>query len=92
MNGCWAQGDLAGARSLQQQTLAVHRRVQGEDHPDTLTSMNNLAHSLMQLGEHDDAIELMSQAARGRAATLGAEHADAQSSAQSLAHMLSAER
>jgi hypothetical protein len=39
----YAQGDLAGARKLQEQVLAASRRVLGEEHPDTLRAMNNLA-------------------------------------------------
>jgi hypothetical protein len=39
----YVQGDLVGARNLQEQVLAVSRRVLGEEHPDTLTAMNNLA-------------------------------------------------
>ena len=35
-----AQGDLAGARTIQGQLLAIRRRVLGDGHPDTLASMN----------------------------------------------------
>ena len=45
------QGDLAGARALQEQVLEVHKRVLGEAHPDTLTSMNNLASTLWNQGD-----------------------------------------
>jgi hypothetical protein len=34
--------DLDGARDLLEQALVISRRVLGDDHPDTLTSMNNL--------------------------------------------------
>jgi hypothetical protein len=44
-------GDLQGARELHEQTLAARRRVLGEDHPDTLQSMNNLDLLRRQLGE-----------------------------------------
>jgi hypothetical protein len=37
-----AQGELGGARELQEQVLKVSRRVLGEQHPDTLSEMNNL--------------------------------------------------
>ena len=33
-----AQGDLAGARALQERVLEARRRVLGEEHPDTLTA------------------------------------------------------
>jgi len=36
-------GDLHGARELREQTLAARRRCSGEEHPDTLALMNNLA-------------------------------------------------
>jgi Tetratricopeptide repeat len=45
------QGDLPGARLLQEKELAIRRRVLGEDHPSTLTSMNNLATTLRQQGD-----------------------------------------
>ena len=38
-----AMGRYAEARDLNQDTLDRHRRVLGEDHPDTLNSANNLA-------------------------------------------------
>ena len=37
------QGDYAGARQLEERVLEARKRVLGEEHPDTLTSMNNLA-------------------------------------------------
>ena len=43
-----AQGDLVGARKLQEETLAVCRRVLGAEHPNRLTSMNNLAERSMR--------------------------------------------
>ena len=42
-------GDLDGARQLHEQTLTARRRVLGEDHPDTLRSMNSLASILAKL-------------------------------------------
>ena len=39
----YAQGDLAGARKLQEQVLEAMGRLLGKDHPYTLTAMNNLA-------------------------------------------------
>jgi hypothetical protein len=45
---------MQAARDLSQDTLARHRRVLGDDHPNTLTSANNLALDLRALGETDD--------------------------------------
>ena len=44
-------GRYAEARDLDQDTLDRRRRVLGEDHPDTLSSANNLATDLRELGE-----------------------------------------
>ena len=49
----WAlreMGRYAEARELDEDTLARARRVLGEDHPDTLSSANNLANDLTQPG------------------------------------------
>jgi hypothetical protein len=45
----WKLGDLRGARQLEEQALAARRRVPGDDHPDTLRSINNLAELKHQL-------------------------------------------
>jgi hypothetical protein len=39
----YAQGDLAGARTLEEQVLEAMARLLGKEHPDTLNSMLNLA-------------------------------------------------
>ena len=46
-----AQGDLAGARQLQERVLEERRGVLGEEHPETLTAMSNLAATLHDQGE-----------------------------------------
>ena len=38
-----AQGELAAARPLYERALAIRERVLGPGHPDTATSLNNLA-------------------------------------------------
>jgi hypothetical protein len=43
-------GDIDGARELFEQALAGRQRVLGDDHPDTLASMNNLAAVRRDLG------------------------------------------
>jgi hypothetical protein len=37
------QGRWKEAESLEMQVVEARKRVQGEEHPDTLTSVNNLA-------------------------------------------------
>jgi hypothetical protein len=46
-----ALGDLDVAHTLHEQALASRRQVLGDDHPDTLQSMNNLAAIRQELGE-----------------------------------------
>ncbi len=45
------QGDLAGARGLQEQALDVRRRVLGAEHPNTSVSAYNLLYTLLEVGE-----------------------------------------
>lgn len=44
-------GDLAGARDLIEQVLEVFTRILGPEHPDTLTTMNDLATTLWDQGD-----------------------------------------
>jgi hypothetical protein len=81
----FVRGAFALACRGYEEELAVCRRVQGEEHPYTLTSMNNLAVTHAYQGEWVSAIQLMERAAKGRQVTLGADHSDTQSSIQSLA-------
>ncbi len=84
------QGDLAGARALQEKVLEVRRRVLGKEHPDTLISMANLAYTLLQMGEHLPALQLMQTVAEGRARVLGPGHPDTLASARILEQMRTA--
>ncbi|MFF4379988.1 tetratricopeptide repeat protein [Kitasatospora sp. NPDC001547] len=49
-------------------------RVLGDDHPDTLTARNNLAHSYWEAGRTDDAITLQEQVLADRRRIFGADH------------------
>jgi tetratricopeptide (TPR) repeat protein len=69
-----ALGNSLGARDLHEQCLEVRRRVLGDEHPDTLRSMNNLAFTLRDLGEIEEARSLFSAAARGSRKVLGEDH------------------
>ena len=80
-----AQGNLAGARELQQTALAVHRRVLGDEHPGTLASMNNLALTLQTQGHLAGARELHQTALAVRRRVLGDEHPGTLTSMNNLA-------
>jgi hypothetical protein len=45
------QGDLAGARPLQERALAICEKALGPEHLDTAQSLNDLAHLLQAQGD-----------------------------------------
>jgi hypothetical protein len=49
------------AEELQVKELNICSRVLGEEHPDTLTSMNNLAFTWKSYGRDHDALRLMKE-------------------------------
>ena len=59
-----AQGDRTAERRLQERVLEVRTRVLGEEHPDTLASMSNLAVTLNALGDLEGAIRLLRKCLR----------------------------
>jgi hypothetical protein len=46
-----AMGDLAAARPYYEQALEIRRRVLGDDHPNTATSLDNLGLLLQAMGD-----------------------------------------
>jgi hypothetical protein len=54
------QGRYADAESLHVATLEKRKRVLGEEHPDTLTSMHELTLLYQIQGRHDEARPLIS--------------------------------
>jgi Tetratricopeptide repeat len=82
--------EYQAARALDEDTLARRRRVQGEDHPDTLASASNLATDLTDLGEHQAARALDEDTLARRRRVLGEGHPDTQQSVRNLAADLGA--
>ncbi len=70
------------------QVLTDRDRVLGKDHPNTLTSLNNLAALLKSKGKPADAEPLYRRALEGRQKLLGDEHPNTLSSLNNLAHLL----
>ena len=54
--------------------METRKRVLGEEHPDTLTSMNNLAYTWKEQGRDEEAIKLMTECVQLRTQILGAGH------------------
>jgi hypothetical protein len=61
--------------------------VLGEDHPDTMHSMHNLALTRRDLGDLQGARELFEQALAGRRRVLGEDHPDTLQSRNDLAEV-----
>jgi tetratricopeptide (TPR) repeat protein len=86
-----AQGDYAGARRLEERVMAVMTRVLGDEHPDTLASINNLAATLWDQGDHAGARRLQERVLEARTRVLGEEHPDTLVSMNNLALTLAAQ-
>jgi hypothetical protein len=69
-----SRGQHRLALTLDEQALAGRRRTLGEDHPDTLTSMNNLAETRRALGDLDGARQRNQQILAGLHRMLGEDH------------------
>jgi tetratricopeptide (TPR) repeat protein len=67
-------GRLEEAEALQRDALATRRRLNGEDHPDTVAAMFNLATTLIALGRHDEQARLCEQVLAIESAKRGADH------------------
>ena len=80
-----ARSSGQAARELDEDTLARSRRVLGQDHPSTLTSANNLAADLRDLGEYQAARDLDQDTLARRRRVLGEDHPDTLRSAKNLA-------
>ncbi|EEP69805.1 tetratricopeptide TPR_4 [Micromonospora sp. ATCC 39149] len=79
------QGNLPHAIAYLKQALTDRRRVLGNDHPDTLTSVNNLAYAYDSAGDLGQAIPLYKQALTDRRRVLGNDHPDTLTSVNNLA-------
>ena len=91
--GIWLQnrGQYTNAEPIFQRALAIRRKVLGKEHPDTLTSMNNLAQTLYAQGDLAGARTLEEQVLEARARLLGKEHPDTLNSMLNLAQTLYAQ-
>lgn len=58
------------------QVMETRKTKLGSDHPDTLTSMANLAFTWKSQDRHDDALDLMKSCAQIRHQVLGPMHPD----------------
>ena len=75
-NICEDLGDYRTAEPLYRRALEAQERVFGPEHPDTLTSVNNLAVLLESQGNYGAAEPLYRRALEARERVLGPEHPD----------------
>jgi tetratricopeptide (TPR) repeat protein len=68
------QGKLGEAEPLYREAMSARRRTQGDEHPDTLDSINNLALLLQTQGKRAEALEMFRQELEVRRSVLGEGH------------------
>lgn len=83
----YAQGKYGQATPLMERLLATRERVLGKQHPDTLTSMANLAELYRLQGRYNDAEPLFRGVIEARERVLGKEHAQTVISVNNLARL-----
>ncbi|KXX76355.1 Kinesin light chain [Madurella mycetomatis] len=74
------QGRWEEAEKLFVQVMETRKTKLGADHPDTLTSMANLAFTWKDQGRHTDALALMEECVQARQRVIGRKHPDTLSS------------
>jgi tetratricopeptide (TPR) repeat protein len=79
------QGDYAAARKLEEEALDASLRRLGDEHPDTLLVMDDLAQTMFAQGDLAGARELFEQVVETSRRVWGAEHPDTLSAMSSLA-------
>jgi tetratricopeptide (TPR) repeat protein len=84
----YQRGEFRAAEQGYRQQWNAYRRVLGDDHPNTLTSMSNLAETLRALGEAAGARNLQQQVLDISLRVLGPEHPDTLRAMNNLAGTL----
>jgi serine/threonine protein kinase/tetratricopeptide (TPR) repeat protein len=81
-------GLFDAAQPLQERALVTRRRVLGEDHPDTLSSIHSMGVLLKNQGKLAEAENHLREALEKRRRVLGAEHRDTLITVNELAELL----
>ncbi|MCW2756230.1 MAG: hypothetical protein JWQ32_3641, partial [Marmoricola sp.] len=79
------RGEAAPARPLFERAWDLRRSALGDDHPDTLESVSNLALDLWVLGHYEQARQLAEDTLNRRRRVQGSDHSDTLASANNLA-------
>ena len=78
-------GEIRKALQLLERVVEIRKRTLGEEHPNTLRSMYNLANRYSEAGKTPKALRLNEQVVETEKKTLGEEHPDTLSSLHTLA-------
>jgi serine/threonine protein kinase/tetratricopeptide (TPR) repeat protein len=89
--GPYAQDKLAEAEPYFREALDKRRRLLGDDHPDTLISINNMGALLKAQGKLAEAEPYFREALQSCRRVLGDEHPDTLSSVNSMGSLLEAQ-
>ncbi|KAK5676701.1 hypothetical protein LTR17_027732, partial [Elasticomyces elasticus] len=81
-------GVATAAEAMNRRALEGYEKVLGKEHPDTLTSVSNLALVLQYQGQYEAAEAMNRRALEGREKVLGKEHPDTLTSVGNLALVL----
>jgi hypothetical protein len=81
-------GQYAYSEASHRQELSLSKEVLGPEHPETLTSMSNLALVLNRQGKYEEAEAMNRQTLAWREKVLGPEHPDTLTTVYCLAHLL----
>jgi hypothetical protein len=80
----YSDGRYGEAEELDVEVMRMRKRLLTDEHPDTLTSMHNLAFTLQLQARHREAFALMKRCFQLREQVLGEQHTDTQSSLTTL--------
>jgi nucleoside phosphorylase/tetratricopeptide (TPR) repeat protein len=81
-------GRYSEGRVIQEFVLNRRSRLFGEEHPSTISAMNNLANTLGDQGQLDEAAKMFKEVLEKRKRILGEEHPDTISAMNNLANTL----
>jgi len=70
------------------ESLVIRRRVLGDEHPDTLTSIHNMGNLLYQQGKYEEAMLYCAEALETQRRVLGDEHPDTLMSIDTMGRLL----
>ncbi|KAL9591591.1 MAG: hypothetical protein Q9179_007568 [Wetmoreana sp. 5 TL-2023] len=90
-NAAWyaaEQGSYDDAEQMNRRALDSREKMLGKEHPNTLTSVSNLASVLRCQGKYEEAEQMNRRALDGKEKVLGEEHPDTLTSVNNLASVL----